>query len=67
MTQGAGDATGQTAFTTVGATPVQDLADISLGVTLLRATNLTLSVRYELQAAPGFIAQTGTVRLRQLF
>jgi outer membrane autotransporter protein len=63
----AADPTGQTAFTTVGAAPVSDLADISLGVTLLRANNLSLSVRYELQAAPGFVSQTGTVRLRQLF
>jgi len=63
----AADPTGQTAFTTVGAAPVADLADIALGVTLLRANNLSLSVRYELQAAPGFVSQTGTVRLRQLF
>ena len=63
----AADPTGQTAFTTVGAAPVADLADLSLGVTLLRANNLSLSVRYELQAAPGFVSQTGTVRLRQLF
>ncbi|WP_158906077.1 autotransporter domain-containing protein [Burkholderia sp. L27(2015)] len=63
----AGDPTGQTAFTTVGATPVSDLADVSLGVTLLKANNLSLSVRYELQAASGFVSQTGTVRVRQLF
>jgi uncharacterized protein with beta-barrel porin domain len=63
----AADPTGQTTFTTVGATPVSDLADVSLGVTLLRANNLSLSVRYELQAAPRFVSQTGTVRVRQLF
>ena len=63
----AADTTGETAFTTVGATPVSDLADVSLGVTLLRANNLTLAVRYELQAASGFVSQTGTVRIRQLF
>ena len=63
----AGDPTGQSAFTTVGATPVSDLADVSLGVTLLKANNLSLSVRYELQAASGFVSQTGTVRVRQLF
>jgi outer membrane autotransporter protein len=70
MVTGAGfaaDATGQTAFTTVGAAPVADLADISLGATLLRANNLSLSVHYEVQAAPGFVSQTGIVRLRQLF
>ncbi len=63
----AADATGQTAFTTVGATPVADLADISLGVSLLRANNLSLSLRYELQAGSAFLSQTGTLRLRQLF
>ncbi|WP_197326705.1 autotransporter outer membrane beta-barrel domain-containing protein [Ralstonia solanacearum] len=63
----AADATGQTAFTTVGMTPVSDLADISLGATLLRANNLSLSARYELQAGRGYVSQTGSVRLRQLF
>ena len=60
-------APGETAFTTVGATPVADLADVSLGVTLLRANNLSLTVRYELQAAPGFLSQTGILRLQQKF
>ena len=63
----AADPTGQTAFTTVGATPVSNLADLSLGVTLLKANNLSLSARYELQAARGFVSQTGSLRLRQLF
>jgi outer membrane autotransporter protein len=63
----AGDPTGQTAFTTVGATPVSNLADVSLGATLLRANNLSLSVRYELQAGSGFVSQTGIVRVRQVF
>ena len=63
----AADPTGQTAFTTVGPTPVVDLADVSLGVTLLRANNLTVSARYEVQAAPRFVSQTGIVRLRQFF
>lgn len=63
----AADPTGQTAFTTVGPTPVADLADVSLGVTLLRANNLTVSARYEVQAAPRFVSQTGIVRLRHFF
>ena len=63
----AADPTGQTAFTTVGATPVSNLADVSLGATLLRANNLSLSVRYELQAGGGFVSQTGSVRVRQAF
>lgn len=63
----AADPTGSTAFTTVGATPVADLADIQLGVTLLRASNLSLSARYEVQAGSHFVSQTGSLRLRQLF
>jgi outer membrane autotransporter protein len=63
----AADPTGQSAFTNVGPVPVSDLADVSLGVTVIRANNLTLTARYELQAAPRFVSQTGTLRLRQLF
>ncbi|WP_144113246.1 autotransporter domain-containing protein [Paraburkholderia sp. BCC1886] len=63
----AADPTGSSAFTTVGATPVSDLADLQLGVTLLRANNLSLSARYEVQAGSHFVSQTGSVRLRQLF
>lgn len=60
-------APGETAFTTVGATPVSDLADLSLGVTLLRANNLSLTARYELQVGSQFVSNTGTIRLQQLF
>ena len=63
----AADPSGQTAFTTVGATPVTNLADLTLGVTLLRANNLSLSARYELQAGQGFVSHTGSLKLRQLF
>ncbi|WP_230371670.1 autotransporter outer membrane beta-barrel domain-containing protein [Paludibacterium denitrificans] len=63
----AADPTGQTAFTTVGARPISNLADISLGLTLLRTSNLSISLRYEVQAGPGFVSQTGALRLRQLF
>jgi uncharacterized protein with beta-barrel porin domain len=63
----AADPTGETAFTTVGSAPVSDLADISVGATVLRANNLSLTVRYEIQAGAHFVSQTGTLRLRQLF
>ena len=46
---------------------LQPIGGALLGVTLLRANNLSLSVRYELQAASGFISQTGIVRLQQRF
>lgn len=61
------DTTGETAFTSVGSRPVGNLADISAGLTLLQAGNLSLTVRYELQTGSGFISQTGSLRLRQLF
>lgn len=63
----AADSNGETSFTTTGASPVSDLAVLSAGVTLVRASNLTLTARYELQAAPRYTSQTGTLRLRQLF
>lgn len=63
----AADATGQTAFTTVGASPIGDYADLGLGVTMLRASNLSVTARYELQAGKGFVSQTGSLRLRQQF
>jgi len=63
----AADPTGETGFTTVGASPVSDVADVSLGVTLLRANNMSLTMRYELQAGGGFVSQTGSLRLRQVF
>ncbi|RKP43493.1 autotransporter domain-containing protein, partial [Pararobbsia silviterrae] len=63
----AGDPTGSTAFTSVGATPVKDLADLTLGATLLNKDNLSVILRYELQAGGGFVSQTGSLRLRKVF
>jgi outer membrane autotransporter protein len=63
----AADPLGETAFTTAGATPVSDIADFSAGVTLLRANNLSLTARYDLQAAPHFVVQTGSLRLSKSF
>ncbi|PLZ00833.1 autotransporter outer membrane beta-barrel domain-containing protein [Burkholderia sp. WAC0059] len=56
-----------TAFTTAGVRPVSDLADISFGVTLLNASNVSLSARYEVQAGGGFVSQTGILRLQHVF
>ncbi|MBU9200250.1 autotransporter domain-containing protein [Burkholderia multivorans] len=63
----AADPSGQTAFTTLGASPVSDLADIGIGATLVRSNNLSLTARYELQAGSRFVSQTGSLRLRKLF
>jgi outer membrane autotransporter protein len=58
---------GETSFSSLGASPVQDSVVMDLGVTLLRANNLSVSARYELQAGSGYVAQAGMLRLRQLF
>lgn len=58
---------GPTGFTTVGATPVSDLAEMSLGLTLMKANNLSASIRYDLQAGSGFVSHTGIVRVQQRF
>jgi outer membrane autotransporter protein len=63
----AADPTGQTSFTSLGVRPVADEAVVSLGVTLLRANNLSVTARYELNAGSGYLAQGGSLRLRQLF
>jgi outer membrane autotransporter protein len=63
----AADTSGETAFTSVGLAPTSDLADISLGLTLLRANNMSVTARYELQAGGGFVSNTGILRLQQLF
>ena len=63
----AADPTGETGFTTVGASPAADMGVLSAGVTLLRANNLSLTARYTLQAAPHFVSHTGGVRLKLAF
>jgi outer membrane autotransporter protein len=63
----AADPTGQTSFTSLGASPVEDEAVVSLAVTLLHANNLSVTARYELDAGSGYLAQGGALRLRQLF
>ena len=63
----AADPTGETGFTTTGASPAADMGVLSAGVTLLRANNLSLTARYTLQAAPHFVSHTGGVRLQMAF
>ena len=63
----AADPMGETGFTTTGASPAADMGALSAGVTLLRANNLSLTARYTLQAAPGFVSHAGGVRLRLVF
>jgi outer membrane autotransporter protein len=65
--QFAADPLGETRFTTQGATPVSDTAVLSAGLTLLRANNLSVTAQYTVQAGKGYVSQSGTVKLRQLF
>jgi outer membrane autotransporter protein len=60
----AADTSGSTAFTTQGATPLRDTAQLSLGVALLQSKNLTVSARYTVEGASGYTAQTGDLTLR---
>jgi outer membrane autotransporter protein len=60
----AADTTGSTAFTTQGVSPLRDTASLSLGATLLRSKNLTLTARYTLEGAAGYSAQTADMTLR---
>lgn len=63
----AADPTGQTSFTSLGASPVTDSAVLSAGVKLLRANNLSISARYSLQVGSGYVSHAGSLQLRQLF
>lgn len=62
-----GDPTGETSFTTLGARAISDTAVASAGITLMRASNLSITARYEVEAASGYLSQAGSIRLRQLF
>jgi len=63
----AADTTGVTSFTTLGPTPVANTGVLAIGVTLKRTENLILSLRYTVEAASGYTAQTADVRLRYQF
>jgi outer membrane autotransporter protein len=56
-----------TGFTTVGATPVRNIADITVGINILKANDLTLTAQYGIQAGSGFLSQTGALRVRKAF
>jgi outer membrane autotransporter protein len=63
----AADPVGETGFTSLGATPIENSTVISAGVTLARADNLSLSAKYTVQAGSGYVSQAGSLRLRWLF
>ncbi|WP_090134461.1 hypothetical protein [Kosakonia oryziphila] len=61
------DVQGETRFTSFGAMPVSDTADIGAGVALVQNDDLSLSARYDLSTAPHFDAQAISLRLRKTF
>jgi outer membrane autotransporter protein len=58
------DTTGATTFTTQSASPIANTGVLNLGVTLLKGRNLSVSAQYVLEAAGGYVAQTGDVQVR---
>lgn len=62
-----GDPVGETAFTSFGAKPIADMADLTVGATLLSSDDLSVTARYGVQLAPEYTNQTLSLRLRQLF
>lgn len=61
------DPTGETSFTSQSATPVQDTADLSLGLTLQQRDNLSLTARYDRQDGEHYHAQTFSLKVRKEF
>jgi outer membrane autotransporter protein len=59
--------TNQTGFTTLGANPVMNSAIVTVDLTLMRASTLSLVASYQSQLSSGYVCQTGSLRLRQLF
>lgn len=59
--------TATTSFTSLGSSPTKDAADLSLGATLLRSRNTSLSAYYDLNIASHYTNQSVSLRIKQLF
>lgn len=62
-----GDSTGETAFTTVSATPVRNIADLAVGATLYRAKGLSLNAQVNVQAGSHYTGVAGGVQAKWSF
>ena len=58
---------GETSFTTFGASPAEDTADLSLGATIAQSDTLSLNARYNVQLGEQYQAQTIALQVRKLF
>ncbi|ABP62872.1 outer membrane autotransporter barrel domain (plasmid) [Enterobacter sp. 638] len=63
----AADTIGETSFTTFGASPVEDTADLSLGTTVLNSDTLSVTARYTAQFGEQYQGQTVSLQVRKLF
>jgi uncharacterized protein with beta-barrel porin domain len=57
----------ETSFTSLGSSPAKDAADLTLGATLLRSRNTSLSAYYKLNISPNYTNQSLSLRIKQLF
>jgi outer membrane autotransporter protein len=63
----ADDTTGTSTFVSSGASPLRDTGVLALSATVVNRQNLTITARYTMEAARGYTAQTGDLRLRYQF
>lgn len=61
------DTSGSTSFTAYGPTPTSDTGIMALAATLARKDNLSVTARYTVEAASGYMGQTADLRLRYEF
>jgi outer membrane autotransporter protein len=61
------DTVGETSFTTYGASPVEDTADLSLGATVLNSDTLSVTARYNVQLGEQYQGQTVSLQVRKRF
>ncbi len=59
--------TAETSFISKGSSPVKDAADLTVGTTLLRSRNTSLTAYYDLGIAPNYTNQSVSLRFKQLF
>jgi outer membrane autotransporter protein len=58
------DASGETGFSSSGPSAIDDTGVLSLGATLVRSSQLSLSAKYTLEAGSGYTANTGNLQAR---
>lgn len=62
-----GDTTGETTFTAVSASPVRDIASLSLGATLYRAKGLSLTANANVQVGKHYTSESAMLQVKKAF